>query len=130
MEGLELIIISLIILGIIFYFVRLFKTFFILFSLIAAFLFLGGFNNSYLKEFDQKYSISSSLYNINESLGLTGLISSVIDTFTAKGTALGKGLTDKGIQSLCDSKISQLQEFKNTNKDTKQLEKEIKDVCN
>lgn len=130
MEGLELIIISLIILGIIFYFVRLFKTFFILFSLIAAFLFLGGFNNSYIKEFDQKYSISSSIYNINESLGLTGLISSVIDSFKSKGTELGKGLTDKGIQSLCDSKISQLQEFKNTNKDTKQLEKEIKDVCN
>ncbi len=130
MEGLELIIISLIVLGIVFYFIRLFKTFLILFSLISAFLFLGGFNNSYIKEFDQKYEISSTIYKINNNIGLTGFLSSFFDSFKEKGTEMGKNLTEKGVKSLCESKKEQLQDFKNSNKDTKSLEKEIKDVCN
>lgn len=129
MAGLEIIIISLVVLGIVFYFIRLFKTFLILFALISAFLFLGGFNNSYIKEFDQKYSISSSIYNLNNSLGLSGFLSSFFENFKDKGTEIGKNLTEKGVQSLCESKKEQLLEFKRSNKDTKELEKEIADVC-
>ncbi len=130
MAGLELIIISLVVLGIIFYFIKLFKTFLTLFLLISAFLFLGGFNNSYIKDFDQKYSISSSIYDLNKNLGLSGLISSIFDGVKDKGTEIGKNITEKGVQSLCESKKEQLLEFKRSNKDTKQLEQEISDVCN
>lgn len=130
MAGLELIIISLVVLGIIFYFIKLFKTFLTLFLLISAFLFLGGFNNSYIKDFDQKYSISSSIYDLNKKLGLSGLISSIFDGVKDKGTEIGKNITEKGVQSLCESKKEQLLEFKRSNKDSKQLEQEISDVCN
>ncbi len=130
MAGLELIIISLVVLGIVFYFIKLFKTFLTLFVLISAFLFLGGFNNSYVKDFDQKYSISSTIYDLNKSLGLSGLLSSLFDGVKDKGTEIGKNITEKGVQSLCESKKEQLLEFKRSNKDTKQLEQEISDVCN
>jgi hypothetical protein len=90
MENIEVIIIAVIIIAIVFKILKIIKYFIGILLLLFVFNLFGGFENSTVVKINDEYGISEKMSDLNEKIGLKGLIS---DLFT-KAEKIKDGTVD------------------------------------
>lgn len=88
MEQIEIILIVVIILAIAFKIIKIFKYFMMIFFLVIALKFLGGFDHPAVVDFNDKYKVTQTISTWNENIGLAGRIEGmyqgIVDFFTGE----------------------------------------------